>query len=155
MNPKQSRFVAEYLKDSNATQAAIRAGYSANGASVQGTRLLANASIAAAIRERQQKLSAKLEETTVLSKAWVMERLHANYWAAFNGQPVVDRYGKPTGQNIQKIGDANKAAELIGKELGMFVEQRVNIPVETWADIVNGVYGSNAGAKSGDNSKLH
>jgi len=40
---KQPRFVAEYLKDLNATQAAIRAGYSRKTAEVQGSRLLRNA----------------------------------------------------------------------------------------------------------------
>ena len=45
MTPKQKRFVREYLTDFNATQAAIRAGYSPKGASVQGSRLLANAKV--------------------------------------------------------------------------------------------------------------
>jgi len=45
MTPKQKRFVREYLTDFNATQAAIRAGYSQRGASVQGSRLLANAKV--------------------------------------------------------------------------------------------------------------
>lgn len=51
LNARQQRFIDEYLIDLNATQAAIRAGYSENGSTVQGTRLLANASIAAALRE--------------------------------------------------------------------------------------------------------
>jgi phage terminase small subunit len=38
--PKQLRFVEEYLKDLNGTQAAIRAGYSARTAAVQASRLL-------------------------------------------------------------------------------------------------------------------
>lgn len=49
MTPKQQRFVEEYLIDLNATRAAIRAGYSTSGASVEGTRLLANANIASAV----------------------------------------------------------------------------------------------------------
>ncbi len=46
---KQTRFVAEYLVDLNATQAAIRAGYSRKTANEQGARLLANASVRAAV----------------------------------------------------------------------------------------------------------
>ncbi len=42
LTPKQARFVEEYLIDLNATQAAIRAGYSAKTAEVQGSRLLGN-----------------------------------------------------------------------------------------------------------------
>ncbi len=49
LTAKQERFVAEYLIDLNATQAAIRAGYAEKGASVEGTRLLANAKVAAAV----------------------------------------------------------------------------------------------------------
>ncbi|MFC1551159.1 terminase small subunit [Candidatus Latescibacterota bacterium] len=40
MTPKQERFVWEYLKDLNATQAAIRTGYSPKSARKQGSRLL-------------------------------------------------------------------------------------------------------------------
>ena len=49
MNASQQRFVDEYLVDLNATQAAIRAGYSAKTAEQQGPRLLGNAGVAAGI----------------------------------------------------------------------------------------------------------
>lgn len=49
LNPKQRRFVDEYLIDHNATQAAIRAGYSAATADVQGPTLLGNPRVAGAI----------------------------------------------------------------------------------------------------------
>ena len=49
MNPKQARFVDEYLVDGNATQAAIRAGYSAKTAYSIGQRLLKHVEISAAI----------------------------------------------------------------------------------------------------------
>src|SRR4051812_24185381 len=42
LNDRQARFVAEYLVDLNATQAAIRAGYSTRTANEQAARLLAN-----------------------------------------------------------------------------------------------------------------
>ena len=42
LTPKQHRFVIEYLVDLNATQAALRAGYSARTAPQQGSRLLKN-----------------------------------------------------------------------------------------------------------------
>lgn len=48
---KQQRFVAEYLKDLNAKQAAIRTGYSAKTAEVQGCQLLRIPKIAAAVKE--------------------------------------------------------------------------------------------------------
>lgn len=63
INPKQSRFVDEYLVDLNATQAAIRAGYSAATAYSQGQRLLKHVEVAAEIAKRRQKITDKLELT--------------------------------------------------------------------------------------------
>src|SRR5438105_10826456 len=63
LTPKQARFVAEYLIDSNATQAAIRAGYSAKTANKVGPRLLVNVGIAAALATKQTTQLAKLEIT--------------------------------------------------------------------------------------------
>jgi phage terminase small subunit len=63
MTPRQQRFVEEYLVDLNATQAAIRAGYSARTANEQGARLLANASVAAAIQAAQQARSDRMQIT--------------------------------------------------------------------------------------------
>lgn len=61
LTPKQERFVAEYLIDLNATQAAIRAGYSAKTAEQQGPRLLGNVGVAAAIQKGQEQRAKKLE----------------------------------------------------------------------------------------------
>lgn len=63
LTPKQERFVAEYLIDLNATQAAIRAGYSAKTAQEQGSRLLSNAMVGAAIAEGAGKRLHKAEIT--------------------------------------------------------------------------------------------
>lgn len=60
----EARFVLEYLKDSNGTQAAIRAGYSARTAHVQGTHIMARPHVRAAIERRQAKLREKLEIST-------------------------------------------------------------------------------------------
>lgn len=49
LTDKQKKFVEEYLIDLNATQSAIRAGYSPKTANEQGARLLANVSIQEAI----------------------------------------------------------------------------------------------------------
>lgn len=51
MTPKQQRFVEEYLVDLNATQAAIRAGYSEKTAQEQSARLLSNVMVAAAVKK--------------------------------------------------------------------------------------------------------
>jgi phage terminase small subunit len=63
LTAKQARFVAEYLIDLNATQAAIRAGYSAKVANREGARLLSKAVIAAAIAEAQAAQNKRLALT--------------------------------------------------------------------------------------------
>lgn len=52
LNPQQAKFVTEYLKDLNATQAAARAGYSEKTSNEQGARLLANVSVKEAIQDQ-------------------------------------------------------------------------------------------------------
>lgn len=63
MTPKQEQFVREYLIDANATQAAIRCGYSEKTAYSQGQRLLKNVEVAAAIDAAMQKRAFKTEIT--------------------------------------------------------------------------------------------
>ena len=55
LNEKQRRFVDEYLIDLNATQAAIRAGYSVKTANEQGSQLLAKLSIQSEISRKDRK----------------------------------------------------------------------------------------------------
>lgn len=63
LNPRQARFVAEYLLDLNATQAAIRAGYSPETANQQASRLLAHAKVANAIAKGKAARSRRTEIT--------------------------------------------------------------------------------------------
>ncbi|MDI9853820.1 terminase small subunit [Comamonas sp. 17RB] len=63
LTPKQARFVAEYLIDLNATQAAIRAGYSAKTAASQGARLLKQGGVARAVQAAQQARAVRTEIT--------------------------------------------------------------------------------------------
>ena len=63
LTPKQQRFVEEYLIDLNATQAAIRAGYSAKTAQEIGSENLSKPMVAKAITEAQEKLSNKAQVT--------------------------------------------------------------------------------------------
>jgi phage terminase small subunit len=63
LNPRMHCFVKEYLISQNATAAAIAAGYSSKGASVQGARLLANAKIRELIQQGRDLIANKLEVT--------------------------------------------------------------------------------------------
>lgn len=70
MNDKQQRFVQEYVKDFNATQAAIRAGYSERTAQEQGSRLLSQVMVQEAIDERR----AEVATAAMIDAAWVLRQ---------------------------------------------------------------------------------
>ena len=63
LTAKQQRFCDEYLIDLNATQAAIRAGYSPKGMNKRVSRMMANEGIQAYIKERQKELEERTEIT--------------------------------------------------------------------------------------------
>jgi phage terminase small subunit len=71
LNASQERFVAEYLVDLNATQAAIRAGYSAKTAEQQGSRLLRNVQVAEAVAKAMEQR----RERTTITQDRVLEEL--------------------------------------------------------------------------------
>lgn len=71
LNDKQRRFVAEYLIDLNATQAAIRAGYSERTAGSQGFDLLKKPEIQAAVSEEMKER----EERTEITQDRVLQEL--------------------------------------------------------------------------------
>jgi phage terminase small subunit len=54
-NNRREKFVAEYVKDGNATKAAVRAGYSTKSARVTGHRLLTNAALQQRLQEAGQQ----------------------------------------------------------------------------------------------------
>jgi len=70
LTPRQQRFVAEYLKDLNGTQAAIRAGYASHAANRTASLLLTNSVISADIAKgtAQQLAKADLSATRVLEE---------------------------------------------------------------------------------------
>lgn len=63
LNGRRQRFVDEYMLDQNATQAAVRAGYSERSAKVTGSRLLTDANVVAAIAARRAALAEKARIT--------------------------------------------------------------------------------------------
>lgn len=74
LEPRQERFVAEYLVDLNATQAAVRAGYSAKTARQMGAQNLSKPSIQAAIIAGQSERSKRTEinSDAALKEAWAI-----------------------------------------------------------------------------------
>lgn len=80
LTAQQRLFVAEYLKDNNATRAAIRAGYSKKTAREQSSRLLSNVKVAQAIARQQKASIARTlgSADEVLAQIWQLATFDAN-----------------------------------------------------------------------------
>ena len=99
LTPKQSAFVREYMVDLNATQAAIRAGYSERTANRIGAENLSKPVIQDAIREQREIV----EETCRITVEWVLNQIAG----IARKEDAADR-------------DRLKALELLGKYLGLW-----------------------------------
>lgn len=124
LTDKQLRFIDEYLIDCNATQAAIRAGYSEKTSYSIGQRLLKNVEVHTRIDERQKELSAK----TKLDQEWVMRKLEECVYKSMQAEELkewdyADKAMVGTGEFVYDSKGATKALELIGKQIGMFKER--------------------------------
>lgn len=148
LTPKQTRFAAEYLVDLNATQAAIRAGYSRKSAASQGERLLRNAEIGAFVSEKQQQRMAQadltavrvLEEMRRLAFSDVrdlfdedgnLRSIHTlthEQSACISGMEVIIKNAK-AGDGITdtihkvKVWDKPKVLDMLGKHFGILTDQ--------------------------------
>lgn len=111
MTPKQTKFVAEYLKDLNATQAAIRAGYSKKTAAAQGHENLRKPEIVSAVSER----TAKQLEAADLSAVRVLEEYRR--LAFVDTRAFFDAQGnlKPITELTPEQGSALASFEVIKK----------------------------------------
>ena len=114
LTAKQAAFVREYLIDLNATQAAIRAGYSAKTAQEQSSRLLSNA----IIRENVQKAMDERSETVGLTAADVLRDINA-----VKADAMRKTYDKDGNEVMANHTAALKALELQGKHLKMFTDK--------------------------------
>ena len=118
MTDKQKRFCDEYLIECNATQAAIRAGYSAKTAYSIGEENLKKPELKTYIDERLEQLrSEKIADAQEVLEylTSVMRGEHTEQVLRLDGDgvQVVDSVQTPTRDKL-------KAAELIGKRYGMF-----------------------------------
>jgi len=119
LTAKQQRFVAEYLIDLNATQAAIRAGYSEKTAGSVGGENLKKPEIAAAI---QASMNQRTERTQV-DADYVLRTIVDTIERCKQAEPVRDRDGETTGEYKFDAGAVLKGAELLGKHLKLFTDK--------------------------------
>ena len=122
---KRERFAQEYVVDLNATQAAIRAGYSARTAKAQGSRLLTNVDVQGRVCELQAARADRVQ----VDADWVVAHLVENVERAMQKVPVRGREGKETGEWEYQGSVANKALELLARHLGM-LRDRVDLTVD-------------------------
>lgn len=139
MSLKQQRFADEYIISGNATQAAVKAGYSPKYANTNASKLLQNTTIKSYIDERlaqlaSDKVATQEEVLTYLTSVMRGETQEQTLCSIGElGQEVIDI----------DVGakDRIKAAELLGKRFRMWTEkvetdttQTVVIDVGGWDD---------------------
>ena len=137
LTAKQQAFVDEYLIDLNATQAAIRAGYSLNTAAEMGWENLRKPRIKEAIDEILNKRSEKLH----ISAEYVLGSLKTIAERCMQGEPVMRKEGNEwveTGEWKFDSNGANKSLELLGKHLKLFTE-KLEHSGETGVRIINDI----------------
>ncbi len=124
MTPKQAAFVDEYLIDLNATQAAIRAGYSAKTAEWIGPQLLWKTHVAAEIAKRMEDRSKRTEITQdrVLTDIELIKQ-----------DAMRKAYDKNGNEAMINHTSALKACELQGRHLQMW-NDKVALTIETTTD---------------------
>lgn len=121
LNERQEKFCREYIIDYNATQAAIRAGYSQKSARSQGSENLTKPDILARVREIQHEEAEKM----CITPDWVIVRLVEVYNRCMAAVPVLewDSEAKKKvfkGQYTFDSKGALEALEKIGRHLGIY-----------------------------------
>lgn len=144
LTPKQKLFVDEYLIDLNATQAAIRAGYSPNNADKIGSELLGKTRVSDAISKamaersrrtgiNQDRILMELAKIALVNPANVVDFDEATILDSALPEDLaavvsvkVKRFPTKEGEGIEreiKFYDKTKALDLAGRHLGMFKDK--------------------------------
>jgi len=159
LTARQERFITEYLIDLNATQAAIRAGYSPKTASEQGSRLLASKNVKAKIAEAMAELSKRTgvspervirelarigfvnaDDVINMGDATIKADARRDDTAAI-ASVRVKKIPTADGEGVEreiKIADKLKALELLGKHFGMFTDN-VNLSGDVGVQLIDDI----------------
>lgn len=138
MTLKQQRFADEYIITGNATQSAIKAGYSSKYANTNANKLLQNTTIKNYIDVRL----AKLESEKIATQEEVLQYL-TSVMRGEKTEPLLVLDGEGTQKVIQAVPNVQsrtRAAELLGKRYGLFVDRQeitqknIDIKVGDWDD---------------------
>lgn len=129
LNARQQAFVNEYARGGfkNASEAAVKAGYSAKTADKIASRLLKNVEIRDAVEARREPAKKK----AIVDAAFVFEQLkdiavtcgqRVPMVDSITGEPVTDEQGRPVYKKLDATG-ANAALKTLSQCLGMGKEQ--------------------------------
>lgn len=135
-NPKHERFAQELAKGLTADKAYIAAGFKpnrGNAATLKQKESISNR-VAELLSEREAihaQATAEAIKSTALTKEWVIQTLMENVARAMQATEVKRADGEGTGEYQYQGSVANKALELLGKELGMFVDRAITENVNT------------------------
>ncbi|MDW5470081.1 terminase small subunit [Staphylococcus equorum] len=152
LNPRQEKFVHEYLKTLNVTQSAIKAGYSPQSAHVQGSRLLKNEKVYKYIKEQKEEY---MEESVLTAKELLHILTNAATGDETETKEVVVKQGDfvenpDTGRKMLvyservemievpiKASDRLKARDLLGKYHKIFTDKvDINAPIPLFIDTI-------------------
>ena len=131
LNARQNLFCIEYIKDLNATQAAIRAGYSEKTARSQGQRLLTNVDVQKATSEAVKNRT----ERTKIDADWVLTRLAAeanadiaDIYSEDGGLKPVHQWPKIWRQGLVSGIDSHQEFDYVdGEKIPAGVVQKIRI----------------------------
>lgn len=164
MTERQKRFCEEYLIDLNATQAAIRAGYSPKTANEQGCQVLANISVRAridealaerskrtgvnqdrVIRELARVAFANATDVVDFETAELIQSATSDDTAAI-ASVKVKTIPTSDGLGIEReirMADKLKALELLGRHMGMFTDN-LKVTGDLGVQIIDDISGPNS-----------
>ena len=144
LTQKQKLFIDEYLIDLNATQAAIRAGYSPNNADKIGSELLGKTRVSDAIKTAMAERSKRtgINQDRILMELAKIALVNPENVVNFDEATIredalpedlaavasvkVKRFPTKDGEGIEreiKFYDKTKALDLAGRHLGMFKDK--------------------------------
>ena len=139
LTEKQKRFADYYIETGNATEAAIKAGYSQRTARFIGAENLTKPNIKSYIEQRlkeleDERIADATEVLQYLTSVMRGEITETRYIAVYDkdGSFVEEREGQPT------VRDRNKAAELLAKRYGL-LNENMNINAEMAVKIVDDI----------------
>ena len=125
LTPQQEKFcqcIVSGMNQSDAYRSSynVRPNTKPESVNVSGSQMMADPKIS----QRVAELRKPVVEAIQLTREWVLKELIENVKMAKSAIPVRTTDGE-TGEYKQELPAANKALELLGKELGMFVERKI------------------------------